>query len=195
MAFLSTMNIISSGMTAQQLRLDVISENITNQNTTRTENDGGAYRRKVVVFEAESGKDRFRDVLAAAAQRQLGTPSGGYELVHADEVEPAPPSLEHLRAYTAEQDRRLEAVRLSNRGYETAGGVRVAEIMEDPSELPLVYDPEHPDANEEGYVEMPNVTMVKEITDAMAASQAFSANVTAFNTLKDVVSRGLEIGR
>ncbi len=154
MAFLSTMNIIASGLTAEQLRMDVISENITNQNTTRTE-AGGAYRRKVVVFESEAGKDRFRDVMSAAALRQQG---------------------------------------ISNRGYETAGGVRVAEIAEDPSELPFVYDPEHPDANEEGYVEMPNVTMVKEITDAMACSQAFNANITAFNILKEVVSNGLNIG-
>ena len=53
----------------------------------------------------------------------------------------------------------------------------------------------HPDANEDGYVEMPNVDMVKEITDGMAASQAFSANVTAFNLLKSVISKGLEIGK
>lgn len=56
MAFLSSINIIGSGLTAQQLRLDVVSENITNSTTTRTENDGGAYRRKMVVFEAQSGR-------------------------------------------------------------------------------------------------------------------------------------------
>ena len=156
MAFLSSMNIIGSGMTAQQLRLDVISENVTNMNTTRTES-GGAYRRKIVVMEAESEKNSFRDAMARAERR------GG-------------------RA-------------VSNRGYENAGGVRVAEIREDESEMPFVYDPTHPDANEEGYLEMPNVTLVKEVTDAMAASQAYSADVTAFNTMKQVVSKALEIGR
>ena len=75
-----------------------------------------------------------------------------------------------------------------------AGGVRVTQIVDDPSPLKLVYDPTHPDANEEGYVEMPNVDTVKEITDAMAATQAYSANVTAFNTLKSVIAKGLEIG-
>ena len=60
MAFLSTVNIIGSGLTAQQLRLDVVSENITNSNTTRVENGEGSYRRKTVVFEAMSGKDNFR---------------------------------------------------------------------------------------------------------------------------------------
>ncbi|MGE4275680.1 MAG: flagellar basal body rod protein FlgC [Lawsonibacter sp.] len=153
MAFLSSMNIVGSGMTAQQLRLDVISENITNINTTRTA-AGGAYRRKMVVLQSESGQSQFRAAMAAAAGS-------------------AAPSLDNP----------------------TAGGVRVAEIAEDPSELPLIYDPSHPDANVDGYVEMPNVTLVKELTDAMAATQAFSANVTAFNALKEVVSRGLEIGR
>ena len=105
------------------------------------------------------------------------------------------PSLEHRREYKKALDRRLELENISNRGYETAGGVRVAEIAEDPSELPFVYDPTHPDANEEGYVEMPNVTMVKEITDAMACTQAFSADVTAFNILKEIVSGGLQIGQ
>ena len=83
---------------------------------------------------------------------------------------------------------------ISNRGYEQAGGVKIVEIAEDQSELPFIYDPTHPDANEEGYVEMPNITLVKEVTDAMAASQAFNANVTAFNALKQVVQRGLDIG-
>ncbi len=154
MAFLSTINIVGSGLTAQQLRLDIVGENVTNSTTTRTENDGGAYRRKVVVFEAVAGKDAFRQAMAKAA----------YGLA---------PSA----------------------GYSTTGGVRVAQIVEDPSELRLVYDPTHPDANENGYVEMPNVDMVKEITDAMAATQAYSANVTMFNTLKTVIADGLQIGR
>ncbi|NCE66037.1 flagellar basal body rod protein FlgC [Pseudoflavonifractor sp. 524-17] len=153
MAFLSSMNIVGSGLTAQQLRLDIVSENITNSQTTRTE-AGGAYRRKMVVFEAESGRDSFRMAMARAAEGL------------------AP-----------------------NVGYTTAGGVKVTEIVEDQSDLRLVYDPTHPDANEAGYVELPNVDLVKEMTDAMAASQAFSANVTALNTLKAVVAKGLEIGK
>lgn len=151
MAFLSSLNIAGSGLTAQQLRLDVIAENITNLNTTRTEN-GGAYRRKMVVLESEAGRDDFRTIMARTQ-------------------------------------------RASNAGYETAGGVYVSGIVEDPSDLKLVYDPTHPDANEEGYVELPNVDTIKEITDAMAASQAYAANVTVFNTLKSVIAKGLEIGR
>ena len=153
MAFLSTLNIIGSGLTAQHLRLDVISENVTNINTTRTE-DGGPYRRKVVVFQAQNAT---RDAFRVAMDRAIGM--------------------------------------VSNAGFETSGGVRVVEIAEDPSDFKLKYDPTDPDANGEGYVELPNVDLVKEITDAMAASQAYSANVTAFNVLKSVVSSGLEIGR
>ena len=93
MAFMTAMNIVGSGLTAEQLRLDVISENVTNMNTTRTE-AGGPYRRKMVVFQAESGRDGFRQAMAAAAAA-------------------------------------------SNRGYENAGGVRVVEIVEDPSDLPM----------------------------------------------------------
>ena len=144
MAFLSSMNVVGSGLTAQQLRLDVVSENITNRTTTRTEG-GGAYRRKMVVE---------RSPFQAALDRALGRGASG-----------------------------------------TAGGVRVTEIVEDPSDFKLVYDPEHPDANAEGYVEMPNVDLMQEMADAMAASQAYSANVTAFNVLKQVAAKGLEIGK
>ncbi len=149
MAFLSSMNVVGSGLTAQQLRLDVVSENITNRTTTRTEG-GGAYQRKMVVFEAEGERSPFQ----AALDRALGRGASG-----------------------------------------TAGGVRVTEIVEDPSDFKLVYDPEHPDANAEGYVEMPNVDLMQEMADAMAASQAYSANVTAFNVLKQVAAKGLEIGK
>ena len=154
MAFFSSMNIVGSGMTAQQARLDVISENITNINPTRTES-GGAYRRKITIMQSESGKNGFREAMSRAARKGHAT---------------------------------------SNRGFEQAGGVKIVEIAEDQTEMPFIYDPTHPDANEEGYVEMPNITLVKEVTDAMAASQAFSANVTAFNALKQVVQRGLDIG-
>ena len=76
MSFLSSMNIVGSGLTAQQLRLDVIAENVTNANTTRTENGEGPYRRKVVVFQAETGRDSFRAAMARAAQGLA--PNTGY---------------------------------------------------------------------------------------------------------------------
>ena len=154
MAFVSSIDVIGSGFTAQQQRLDIISENIVNMNTTRTENGEGPYRRKVVVFQAQDSTGRFRDVLARTRNGRGGSWAS-----------------------------------------ESEGGVRVAEINEDPSDFKLKYYPDDPDANEDGYVEMPNVDLVKEITDGMAASQAFSANVTAFNLLKTLISKGLEIGK
>ena len=157
MAFMNTISIIGSGLTAQQLRLDIVSENVTNSQTTRVEGGEGAYRRKMVVFEEVGGRNTFRAALARAALGQKPVANSG--------VSPA------------------------------AGGVRVTQIVEDESPMKLVYDPTHPDANEEGYLELPNVDMVLEIADAMAASRAFASNVTAFNTLKSVISSGLEIGR
>ena len=149
MAFLSSMNVVGSGLTAQQLRLDVISENITNQNTTRTEGGDGPYRRKVVVLQSQDRMTPFQQDLAQARGETVSS----------------------------------------------QGGVQVAEIAEDPSDFKLVYDPTNPDANADGYVEMPNVDLIKEIADAMSASQAYSADVTAFNVLKQVTAKGLEIGK
>lgn len=75
------------------------------------------------------------------------------------------------------------------------GGVEVTEIYEDQTQGSLIYQPSHPDANEEGYVEMPNVSTVEEMTNMISASRAYEANVTAFNTLKNMHLKALEIGR
>ncbi len=147
MAFLNSMSIVGSGLTAQQQRLDVISENITNINTTRTE-EGGAYVRKIVVLESE--ENSFSSAMNRASRQNT---------------------------------------------TQTQGGVKVAEIIEDESDLKMMYDPTHPDANEAGYVELPNIDLIKETADAMAASQAFSANATAFSVLKQVTQAGLQIGK
>ena len=147
MSFLNALNISASGMTAERMRLDIAAENIANINTTRTEN-GGPYRRKMVVFEP------IEDNSFASAFRS-------------------------------------ELSRQSNNG----GGVRVAEIVEDPSDFRMVYNPEHPDAVENGYVQMPNVDLLKETVDSMAASRAYDANLTAFNTIKTMASKALEIGK
>jgi len=74
------------------------------------------------------------------------------------------------------------------------GGVRVTEIVEDPAPYQLVYNPTHPDANEEGYVQMPNVDITQEMVDMISAYRSYQANVTAFNTYKDMAVKALEIG-
>ncbi len=75
------------------------------------------------------------------------------------------------------------------------GGVQVANIVEDRRDLEPIYNPTHPDANEEGYVMMPNVDLVKEITDSMSATRSYEANITAFNAMKLMAQKALEIGR
>ena len=75
--------------------------------------------------------------------------------------------------------------------------MRVFRIAEDPSPLPLVYNPSHPDARPDGYVEMPNVNPVAEMVDLIAAARAYEANVTVFNASKGErwAKRALDIGR
>lgn len=74
-------------------------------------------------------------------------------------------------------------------------GVKAVGIMEDQSELKRVYDPSHPDADEEGYVSMPNVNILNEMADMIAATRSYEANVTAMNSEKSMFLKALEIGR
>lgn len=144
MDFLSSFNISGSGLTAQKLRMDVISQNIANAEVTRTE-DGSPYRRKMVVL--SSMKDSgFRDALNNAT-----------------------------------------AVKTS--------GVQVERVVEDQSALIPVYNPNHPDANEDGYIMLPNVNKAQEMIDMLSASRAYEANVTVFNATKAMALKALEIGR
>ena len=75
------------------------------------------------------------------------------------------------------------------------GGVKVTQIIEDQRDLNPVYNPDHPDANEEGYVMMPNVDLVKETIDGMSATRAYEANITAFNAMKLMAQKALDIGK
>ncbi len=74
-------------------------------------------------------------------------------------------------------------------------GIKAVGVEEDKSELRKVYDPYHPDANEEGYVLMPNVNILNEMVDLIAASRSYEANITALNSQKAMLSKTLEIGR
>lgn len=147
MSVFNIMNISATGMTAQRLRIDTISQNIANVNTTRTDN-GEAYRRKTVVFEEISPKNGFKNM---------------------------------LDSYLNE--------------YSSSGGVKVNRIVEDKSPFIKVYDPTHPDANEEGYVSMPNVNVLEEMTNLISANRSYEANVTAFNSNKSMLVKALEIGK
>ena len=75
------------------------------------------------------------------------------------------------------------------------GGVRVTRVVESQNPFVPVYDPSHPDANEEGYVLLPNVNTTEEMVDLMAASRAYEANLTAFGVVKSMAMKALEIGK
>lgn len=81
-------------------------------------------------------------------------------------------------------------------GYRDIGGVRVTEITEDRTSAPrLAYQPEHPDANAEGYVAYPNVNLVREMTDMLVASRAYEANLSVVTTARDMWSGALDVMR
>ncbi len=134
----------ASGLTAERLRMDVISNNIANVNTTRTA-AGGAYRRQMVVFAPRENTTSFAQVLS-------------------------------------EQ-------------MDAGNGVRVVGIEKDNSPTRKVYDPAHPDANKEGYVEMPNINIVNEMVDMITATRSYEANVTVVNAAKSMALKALEIGK
>ena len=74
-------------------------------------------------------------------------------------------------------------------------GVKVTSVYEDTStDMERVYDPSHPDADENGYVTYPNVNVVQEMTDLIDASRSYEANISAFNASKSMASKGLSIG-
>ena len=134
MGIFNTMRISASGLSAERLRMDTITSNITNATTTRGE-DGKPYVRKIAVF----------------------------------------------------QENLDEAKKLN--------GVKAVGIVEDESPLKGVYDPTHPDANEDGYVTMPNVNLLNEMADIIAASRAYEANVDTLNASKSMFTKSLELGR
>lgn len=83
---------------------------------------------------------------------------------------------------------------LKNRETQSSG-VKVSRIAEDMSSFRVVYDPSHPDADENGYVQLPNVNVIREMIDLINAQRSYDANVSAFNTVKEMINSALQIGR
>lgn len=164
------MDISGSALTAQRYRMDIIGENIANADSTRTE-DGTTYKRKNVIFQERSMN--FTDHMQVAVSN---SGIGAARTHHYD----------NTRSYA------LSAVH--NHGN-TGGGVRVVTQVESEQPYKLVYDPEHPDANEEGYVQYPNVDIEREMVDFISATRSYEANITAINNFKNIAMKALEIGR
>ncbi len=148
MGMFDSFNVNASGLTAQRYRMDVISENVANANTTRTE-DGTPYVRKVVTFsEKEGNSSSFSTIFGKATGRYQGH------------------------------------------------GVKVSGTYEDTStEGHKVYDPAHPDADDDGYVTYPNVNIITEMTNLIDASRSYEANATAFDASKSMAQQGLQMGK
>jgi len=145
MDLLTSMKISSSGLAANRKRIEAISSNIANAQTTRTA-EGGPYRRKEAIFGSEPARDSFADILEGEIDAKAQT-------------------------------------------------VHVTEVVSSNEPPILKYDPNHPDANKEGYVAMPNINVMKEMADMISAQRAYEANITAINTSKSMALKALEIGR
>lgn len=142
MDIFTTFKISGSALKANTIRLNTISSNMANVETTSTP-EGGPYKKKSVYF--ESKPVTFQDQLNG-----------------------------HLRNATQ--------------------GVEVTKILEDEDPPQKVYNPSHPDANEDGYVELPNVSILKEMVDMMSATRAYQANATTIKSAKRMALKALEIG-
>lgn len=143
MDILNTFRISGSALKAQSQRLNTISSNLANVETTSTP-EGGPYKKKSVYFQS--------------------TPM----------------------SFQQELDSELR------QGLQ---GVAVSKIVEDKQPPRLVYDPSHADANEEGYVGMPNISVLEEMVDMMSATRSYQANVTSIKMAKRMALKALEIGR
>nr|WP_068556166.1 flagellar basal body rod protein FlgC [Thermotalea metallivorans] len=142
-----SIDISASGLTAERLRMDIISKNIANANTTRT-SSGTPYRRQVPIFREASSNLTFQQHLDAA-----------------------------------------------KKGILRGNGVEVIAVKEDKSPFKKVYEPGHPDADKDGYVQMPNVDIVAEMINMISSTRAYEANVTCINSTKSMAMKALEIGR
>ena len=145
MDIFTTFDIAASGLKAQTTRLNTISANLANAETTSTP-EGGPYKKKSVVFQTEPL-----------------------------------PFKQHLQASLGAEGK--------------TQGVKVSKIVEDTSAPQRVYDPSHPDAKEDGYVEMPNISVFKEMVDMMSATRSYEANTTTIKSAKRMAMKALDIGR
>ncbi len=143
MDILTTFKVGASALKANSIRLNTISSNLANVETTSTP-EGGPYKKKSVYFETKP----------VSFQEQLSS------------------SLKN-----------------------TAQGVEVTKILEDQEPPRKVYNPSHPDAAADGYVEMPNINILEEMVDMMSATRSYQANVTTIKSAKRMALKALEIGR
>jgi flagellar basal-body rod protein FlgC len=209
--FLSSLNIPGSALTAEQYRLNLIAQNISNTETTRRA-DGreGPYRRKTPLYQEINEMPSFADQLNSqlAGMRGVEHNASGYlrpsenneKVVTANNAVYIRPEFTGSALNGVQQQTSGEYIRNKywtgkTKGGDYNGGVRIYKVIEDPTPGKIIYDPSHPDADEAGYVEMPNVEMLNEMVDMMGASRSYEANVQVVNAMKAMAMKALEIGR
>jgi flagellar basal-body rod protein FlgC len=159
--FLSSFDISGYGLSAQRVRVNTISSNIANAQTTRTE-EGGPYRRKEVVFRAVDFNEEYNKALAGMSNSSKYEDPLNEGLM-GEEVDPAIMS------------------------------VIVDKISRDDSKPKMKFDPNHPDADTNGYVAYPNINPVVEMADLVEATRSYQANVAAFQSSKDMANSAISL--
>lgn len=163
MQIFDSLDISGSGLSAQRRKLTSIASNLANVDTTRTDAGGPYKRRRVVMLEAPK-MSKFSTMLNSEKSRLRRT-----EREHMLEGEPRPGE------------------------FFVGSGVLTQEVREEPLKPRMVYDPNHPDAREDGMVLYPDINPITEMVDMIAASRAYEANITVMNAAKDMVNRSLDI--
>ena len=160
---LSAIEISSKGLSVQRAKMNVVAQNIANAETTETK-EGGPYHRQRVVVKEDKVEGSFDTQMRAARVRLAGTHS------------------QHLKG---------RAVRTGRTTEFSSADMEV--VADKDSDFRLVHDPSHPSADENGYVKMPDIEMVNEMVDMMAASRAYEANTVVISSAKKMAKDALDI--
>ena len=168
-----------SAMEAERMRAEVVAANMANAETTRTA-QGGPYRRQEVVFAANEGDANFLDSMNDSINTSMSatTTDAGAGPIGAGEVLPALPPLLPLPG-----------------APNSAPGVHISQVVEDPSPPLKRYDPGHPDAGPDGYVAYPDINPLTEMVDLMGATRAYGLNGSAVQAEKGMITSALEIAK
>ena len=165
------MDVSASALKAERVRAEVVASNMANAETTRTE-EGVPYQRQHVLFEAQGGG-------AGSFQQQLVSHLSGGLLANGGSSTPA--SFPLLGSSSAADN--------------VAGGVSVTGVIADNAEPLRRFDPQHPDADADGYVSYPDINPLTEMVDLMGATRAYGMNASALQAEKGMVAASLEIGK
>lgn len=162
-------DVAASGMHAQRLKMDAISSNIANINTTRKA-DGtvGPYIKKDVNFKAIYDEKLSQGASNFSSNATDATFDPGTGMM------------------------KINSGISLNRG-QMANGVEVASITDAQNPIKMVYDPSHPDANADGFVQMPNINIVEEMVGMVTASKAYEANTVAAQNAKTMIQAAMKI--